>query len=145
MADLRAEQILDAIVTNLTAGLTETVSRDRLNPPAVPSVSVSMGPDDPTEEFGSSNLAFIDSVLTVYVDCYVKTSAEPITKALNEIRKSVHIQMMENNTQGLAFVISTRPGGAESHDLDQEGETPAGSMRTIWDIHYRSSLLDASA
>jgi len=145
MADLRAEQILDAIVTNLTGGLSETVYRDRLNPHLVPSVSVAMGPDDPTEEYGASNLAFIDSVLTVYVDCFVKTSAVNITQALNAIRKSVHVQMMESYTQGLGFVINTRPGGAEPPDLDQAGETPAGSLRTVWEIHYRTSLIDASA
>lgn len=148
MADHRAEQIVVAVLAKVT-GLTTTgtrVFRGRVYPlqdNEEPGLCVFMGPDNPEEpEAGKFNL--IDSMLTVTVSAYVKTSTSQVDTVLNQIRKEVTIALQAVYTQGLAFVLDTIEGTA-TPSLSGEGDKPSGYLNMDWKIQYRRSRLDPSA
>lgn len=143
----RAEQILSAIESNLT-GLATTganVFRGRvytLDDSEVPAITIYQGSDDPLGEYGPSNVAFLDSELQIKVTAHVKTSAKAETE-LNQIRREVHIALMNDYQQGLPdIVLTTFPLGASAPLLLGDGETPTALMDMHWAVHYRSSIDD---
>lgn len=147
MADHRAEQIIDAVVTTLT-GLTQTnnnVFRGRVHAvPEVrlPALCVYQGED---KQIGQYSQAKIDSELTILVEALVKTSAEQVDELLNQIRKEVTIALQADYTQGLSFVLNTIEGDASAPELSGEGEKPSAALKLEWKFHYRRSRTDPSA
>ena len=143
----RAETIIAKVVTTLT-GLTTTgdnVVRGRVyavEDDALPALSIYMGTDEPIGEDGPTNFTFQDSDLLVRVKIHVKTVSTQVDTLLNLIRREVHVAMMADHTQGLAFVHTTKPLGAEEPDLSGEGEQPSAEMDVNWLIQYRAPILD---
>jgi len=148
MALHRAEQILAAVLTNVT-GLTSTgtrVARDRIDEVNCDSgavLGVEMGADNVLEG-SDKNMAFIDSSLDVEIDVYVKTNSG-LTTALNLSRKEVHIALYTDYTQGLSFVVDTRYTGASAPESSGDAEKPVTKQRLTYEIHYRHSIADPSA
>jgi len=143
----RAEVIISTIVTNLT-GLTTTgtnINRGRvytIEDTELPALSVFMGSDDPIGDNGPTNFTFQDSDLLVRIRIHVKSASTQVDTLLNLIRREVHVAMMSDYTQGLAYVINTVPLGAEEPDLSAEGEQPTAEMDLNWIIQYRAPILD---
>lgn len=148
MADHRAEQIADALVTKVT-GLATTganVFRGRVHeiPEAsLPALCVYVGSDVPRSDGGSSSYRYIDGDLTVMVEAVAKASTG-VDSTLIQIRKEVTIALQADVTQGLAFVMNTEEGPA-TIDLNGDGDKPVGRMRMDWSIRYRRSRTDPSA
>ncbi len=145
MADLRAEQIMSAVLTAVT-GLATTganVERDRDYPTdADNSISVEQGSDTVLEEQGN---AFIDSMLEFSVVAYVKKN-NTYTTQINQIRKEVHIALMADRQLGLpGIVIDLIPLGAEQPEVAANSEKPVVRMPINFQVLYRHSITDASA
>ena len=139
----RAEQVLDAIVSILTAAGIQGVGKHRLleydKLTELPALSVRMGPDTPP---GISNIPIIDSELTVSIVAIASaaTEAEVVT-ALMALRSSTHIALMADRTLGLAFVSDCRYGGALIPELETDkAEHVAGRLETQWIVPYRMNL-----
>ena len=148
MADHRAEQIVSAVVANVT-GLTTTatrVYRGRVYPmqeSEFPGLCVYLGDDSPSVP--RQNVAFIDSDLTVNIDAYVKSSSAQIDSLLMTIRKEVTIALMASRSQGLSFVHDTEEGQTSEPQLNGEGDKPVAVLRMPWMFRYRRSVTDPSA
>ena len=146
----RAEVILQTLVSNLT-GLTTTgtnVVRGRvyaIEDDAHPALSVYMGTDDPIGENGPTNIAFQDSDLLVRITAHVKSVSTQVDTLLNQIRSEVHQAMMSDHTQGLSYIITTIPLGADEPELGGDGEQPTATMDMNWLIRYRSPILSPEA
>ncbi len=138
----RAEQIIAAVVTNVT-GLTTTganVNRGRTTPEdAVTSdwLDVFLGPDAPNDD--NQNWTITDSELTVYIDINCKTSSSQIDTRLNLIRSEITVALWTDYQQGLSFVTEMREGPADEPQLSGEANKPAATMRTTWLFRYRRS------
>jgi len=149
MADHRAEQILQAVVANVT-GLATTgnhVTRARATPQAtgaLPALAVYQGPDVPLDA-DLQSMQYLDVELTVYIDILVATEAQQVDSLLNQIRVEIARALWADYQQGLSFVIEMREGSADEPMLVGEGERPAASMRTAWIFKYRRSRTDPSA
>lgn len=146
----RAQQIVDSIKTalesNVTPGWTvyrhRTASLDR-SELELPAASVTIGPDHPLDSSGQSNLAFIDGLLelaVILVD--QKSTEEDLMESLLEMRRQAHITVLTDRTQGLAFVIDTRYGGADAPNISANGSMFDGEIHTRWAVHYRMNLAD---
>jgi|GEM_PF-6703433 len=149
----RAEQLIDAIIDNIgtTTAAGEHVyswaARSLPNEPYL--IEIQSGADD----IESIAINTIDSWLTVFVDLHTN-GQQPVPRergalpAYKEnlflLRKDVHIEIMRDITQGLGFVIDTKPAGALEPQLNGDGESVAAFMRTVWQIKYRSSINDPS-
>ncbi|MEK9725756.1 MAG: hypothetical protein VW405_20050 [Rhodospirillaceae bacterium] len=149
MADHRAEQIVQAVITKVT-GLTTTGSRVYRSRTAdladanLPALVVFMGPDQPRSDGGSSSFRYLDGDLTVAIEAVVKeTSDTAAEQKLNLIRKEVAIALQADVTQGLSFVLNTTEGTA-TPDLERSDKV-RGSMRMDFVFHYRRSRTDPSA
>lgn len=142
----RAETIIDTVKTRVT-GLATTgtrVFRGRgypLQEADLPALLLYMGADD---VIGDLSAALLDCQLQVHVDAVVKTTAQ-VDTTLNLIREEVTIALQADHTQGLAFVIDTAEQGADEPDISNDGEQPAGSLRTRWLISYRRSRTNPGA
>ncbi|MFZ5697766.1 MAG: hypothetical protein ACOY9J_03435 [Pseudomonadota bacterium] len=150
MALHRAEQIVEAVIANIT-GLTTTgdnVFRSRtaeLPDNRTPALVVYLGPDAPRSDGGSSSYRYIDGDLTVFVVAAVKGRTDALTETkLNLIRKEVTIALMADHTQGLSFVIDTTEGQAVP-EINGDGDKPVGRLRMEFTFHYRRSRTDPSA
>lgn len=147
MADLRAEQIMDALQTAITS-LTTTganVIRAQAYPSEdteLPGLALYMGPDTPVQHLQSG---FIDWELEVVIQSRVKEANTQIDQTLNLIRKEVHVALLTDRTQGLAFVSDTEPGPAGRPQLDNSGEQPSATQELAYVIRYRTSETDLSA
>ena len=149
MADHRAEQILQAVVANVT-GLATTgnnVTRARATPQAagaLPALAVYQGPDVPLDA-DLQSVQYLDVEFTVYIDILVATATQQVDTLLNQIRVEIARALWADYQQGLSFVIEMREGSADEPMLVGEGELPAASMRTAWIFKYRRSRTDPSA
>jgi len=151
VADHRREQILDAIVSQLT-GLTTTstrVFRGRAYPLAdtdLPAILIYQGEDNPTSENSSEAVyQFIDSTLTVAIEACAMSTSTVVDQILNQIDKEAWIALMSTLNLGLSFVHYHSPIGAQEPRLSGEGERPIGCLRRNWTVYYRSSRTDPSA
>lgn len=149
MADHRAEQIVDAVIGKVT-GLTTTgarVYRSRtadLADANLPALVVSLGPDTPRSDGGSSSWSYIDGDLEIQIAGVVKeTSDSAAEEKLNLIRKEVTIALMADYRQGLSFVMNTTEGQA-APELERSDKV-RGTMRMAFTFHYRRSRTDPSA
>lgn len=149
MADLRAEQIMAAVVT-LVTGLTTTgnrVQRGRVyNVEEVPALTVFQAADAPLDaDDGQRNIAYVDSELLVRIRAHVKTADDQIDTQLNQIRKEIYEAMSPHNALGLAFVRQVIWRGADEPALSGQGDQPAATLDMNFAVRYRHSATDASA
>lgn len=154
MADHRALQILAALVSNIgtstSAGTNVYRNPGRQLPDSADlAIAVAYGSDS-EPDYNSSTA---DSWLTVFVDLLARDQ-QPLEResgavpdyeaALLGLRKEVHINIMSDITQGLAFVIDTESQGAGEIDYGPDAEHVLATMRTVWRIKYRTSVGDPS-
>ena len=103
-----------------------------------------MGEDTPLGADGAQNLAFLDRDLEILLTGYAQAVSGADT-TLNAIREEVHIALMADRTQGLAYVHDTIPGDAEEPDVSEDSETPTVRQVTRWIFRYRHSVTDPGA
>jgi len=147
----RIEQLIDALVTNLEADAniaTGSVYRTRTTPLAdtdLPAYAIELGQDVPLNALGPDNLAFIDWQQIIFIDCYAKSTAADIDNIFLDMRDNVHRSLMADYTQGLNFVMTTIPSGAEEPVLDSSGEQKTMVYRVAWEFRLRTSINNLSA
>jgi hypothetical protein len=145
MATLLAENIMRAVVSKLAVGLEYvTVERGRVDPfpdGALPGIGIYQGADEPREE---GAWPFIDSLLEVRTEVAARgeTLAE-VESALNDLRRRVHLLMMEPGALALAYVVDIVPIGTDEPTIEPGAERLSGSMVVRWGIHYRSTWIDS--
>ena len=143
----RAESILSAVETTLT-GLATTgtrVQRGRVYPvETAPALSIYMGSDDTSGDYGATNLGFVDRMLEVVVRSHIKVTTDLDTD-LNQIRAEVYAAMMADYTIGLAYIINTWLVSDAQPSLSADGEQPTATQDMIYRVHYRHSYASAEA
>ena len=144
----RYETLIDALVTNISAeaGVDPAkVFRNRVqmfDDSELPAYVVVLGADAPLNELGPDNLAFIDWELIVFVDCYLRTVATSPDQEFLDMRARVHRALMADVFQGLSYILTTIPAGADEPVIDNEGERKNSVYRTNWVFRVRTSLAD---
>lgn len=144
----RIETLIDAVITNIQAegGVDPAkVFRNRVQPlddAELPAYVVILGPDEPLNELGPDNLAFIDWQLVLFVDVAIRSVSVSLDQELLDMRARVHRALMANQTQGQTFVITTIPAGSEDPIIDDSGERKNATYRTNWAFHIRTSVTD---
>ena len=144
MADLRAEQILNAVLaiveTTTTAG--GDVVRDRDAPAeSESSISIEQGGDTPVDL--QSNTV-VDSVLDISIVATVIKN-DTYSTQINLIRKEVYVAMMADRELGLPdFVSDTWQVNTEKPEAFEEGGTTVMKMPINFQVSYQHSLTDAS-
>lgn len=142
----RIEQLIDALVTNLEAdpGITPgTVHRSRVETLAdteLPAYNIEIGADTPLNPLGPDNVAFIDWAQSIFIDLYAKSTAVAIDNIFLDMRSFVHRALMADVTQGLSFILTTIPGGADEPVLDASGEQKTITYRTVWEFRLRTNI-----
>ena len=152
----RAEQVVDAAQSRLQAhallaGVNvlqhRVLSLSSLDQ-ELPAVSITLGDDEPLDEDGSSNLAFFDSQQTLIFRIVVKGEPQDdeqhVISALQNLRRSIHVALMVDDSLALAFVIGTRYGGADAPQLEVQDEHLTGILDCRWLVHYRMNIADPS-
>ncbi len=144
----RYETLIDAVIVNIQAeaGVDSTkVYRNRvqaINDTELPAYVIALGPDQPLNELGPDNLAFIDWEVFLFVDLFIRTVAASPDQEFLDMRARVHRALMADHTQGLSFVMTTIPAGADEPIIDDEGERKSAVYRTNWVFRVRTSLAD---
>ncbi len=144
------EQAVTAMEANIAADATviadgATVTRARTGPwqgADLPAYVLTYGPDSPLGELGPDNVRFIDWEFVVFVDYYDKLTTTAIDSVLQAARANIHRALMADVTQGLAFVLTTIPNGADEPLLDDAVEQKTIAYRTNWVIRLRTSIDD---
>ena len=144
------EQTVAAMEANIAADATviadgATVTRARTGPwqgADLPAYVLTYGPDAPLGELGPSNTRFIDWEFVVFVDYYDKLTTAAIDTVLQDARANVHRALMADVTQGLAFVLTTIPQGADEPLLDDQVEQKTIAYRMNWVVRLRTSIDD---
>jgi hypothetical protein len=109
----------------------------------LPAISIEFGEDRPFDDDGASNMAFIDSLLTVNTVSIVAGTVEVEVKArLLDLRHHAHKGIMSDRTLGLAFVADVRYQGANEPEFNTEGQGIVGSLTSSWAVHYRMNITD---
>jgi len=151
MADHRVEQILVAIETTLKADGTFSVFRAPLdalqnNLQDVPAACIFLGEEIPRGDTGFEVMGSYSAAVSVWVDVWDQADQSTnIETNLLELRKLVHIALMQSTRLGLAFVFNLAPLGADEPELSSDGSAISGKLRTNWLVEYRSSVEDPSA
>lgn len=146
MADLKAEQIIAAVIAVLDATATAgaNVIRGQLYQSyasQLPGIAVYMGADEPEQE---STQALVDWYLQIKIQIRAETNTS-LESTISLIRKEIHIALMADPTFALGFVRDTVPGIANEPVLSGEGETPIGIQDLVYEISYRAARNDLSA
>ena len=142
----RIEQLIDALVTNLEAdpAITPgTVYRARVAALAdteLPAYNIEIGADVPINPLGPDNVAFIDWSNQIFIDLYAKSTAANIDNIFLDMRSYVHRALMADYTQGLSFIMTTIPAGADEPVLDNSGEQKTITYRTAWEFRLRTDI-----
>lgn len=143
----RAEQIMDALTTVLSALAPATVDkvvRGRHSPFAAninKAIAIYQGPDEVIDNSGWNN---VYSDLTIYIDIHVRTSSAQVDQEINAICKVITSTIWANHTLGLSFVIDTEEGASEEPEILGEGNKPTSVMRTSWRFKYRRDRTNPS-
>jgi hypothetical protein len=144
----RIETLIDQVKTNLgaDAGIDATkVFSNRvadLNDTELPAYNVVLGPDNPINELGPANVAFIDWEQALFIDLYERSILDDIDAVFLTMRRNVHRALMADVTQGLNFVLTTVPAGADEPIISDEGERKNMVYRTNWLFWIRTSIND---
>jgi hypothetical protein len=144
----RVEQLIDALVTQLEADpgiVVGSVYRARVETLAdteLPAYNIEIGADTPINPLGPDNVAFIDWAQSIFIDLYAKSTAVDIDNIFLDMRNFVHRSLMDDVTQGLSFILTTIPGGADEPVLDASGEQKTITYRTNWEFRLRTNIDD---
>lgn len=108
----------------------------------LPAIDVSLASDSPVSEFGTDNLAYIDSLLDVKVTMYAKASSkQDLLIELMRLRSASHqVVMAGDRAHGLSYVIDTRYGGAAEPEVNTDGSMVTGILETAYTVHYRMAV-----
>ena len=144
------EQSVAAMQANIAANAQviadgATVVRARVGPwqdSELPAYVLTYGPDAPLGELGPDNVRFIDWEFVVFVDYYDKLTTTTIDTVLQQARANIHAALMADVTQGLAFILTTIPQGADEPLIDDAIEKKTIAYRTNWIIRLRTSIDD---
>lgn len=142
----RIETLITTLVTRLEADAAiavGSVHRARTSPFAdteLPAYNIEIGADTPLNELGPDNVAFIDWAQQIFIDCYDKSTTVNIDNVFLDMRRNVHRSLMADVTQGLTFILTTIPAGADEPVLDHSGEQKTMSYRTSWEFRLRTSI-----
>ena len=146
----RAIQILDALATAVQSDL-HSVFKHRMQPVSeefqeLPASILRIGDDSPIDDDGASNLAYIDSVLTVEVEHLVRELDEQAAiEKLLDLRTLTHTKFMAGDrTAGISFVIDIKYAGASAPEIDVQTDKTAGALTSRWLVHYRMNTADPS-
>jgi len=145
---LLAEQIMQAVIAALEAGVDADVFRGRVDPLAADTqfaIGVFQGSELPVGDLGRQNMGFMDQELEVRTEVAARSTQENIETDLNELRRQVHLLLMAANPLGLAYVIDVRPDGVDEPTLDGTTEQYTGTMVLNWIVYYRHQHDDAGA
>ena len=138
----RAAQIVDAIDGLIRARVSaagvkvfkHTRTRLDYEQDELPAISIDYGEDSPDVGATLNELA---SVLTVEFNAVAQAPIEAeLHDTLMELRAEIHVALMANFNLGLQFVEWTQYGPVDAPDINQEGETITGSLKSRWLIHY---------
>lgn len=152
----RALQIVDAVKAELIAAsavpgaVSMSVYRQRTDDLDVsqlelPAACLMFSQDVPFSDLGNTNLAFIDSLLTLQIVIVAEGGPQDsVIESLMAMRVQVHKAVMADVTQGLAFVIATRYGGVDAPTFSTDGDRDSGALISVWHIHYRMNIFDPS-
>lgn len=150
MADHLREQILDAVVTNVT-GLATTganVHRFRFYPQGdanLPSLNVLQGTDDPVDDLAPESVYhYVDRRLTVFVEARAQATTGQVDETLNQIAKEVTVALKSSITQGISSVRNTVEGPTEEPEASEEGSKKTAMLVMTWYLDYRTSRTDPS-
>jgi hypothetical protein len=143
----RILQIVDRVADLHTADTAKIYKNRRQSLSAreqeLPATSIDIGEDSPIDADGASNLSFLDSVLTLAVTHRDQSgSEEELIEALIRMRTETHVALMADRSLGLDFVIDTQYAGALEPELDEPNDGFAGSLTSIWRVHYRMNITD---
>ncbi len=144
------EQSVVAMQANIAANAQviadgATVTRARVGAwqdSELPAYVVTYGPDAPLGELGPSNTRFIDWEFVVFVDYYDKLTTAQIDSVLQDARANVHVALMADVTQGLNFILTTIPQGADEPLIADTIEKKTIAYRMNWVIRLRTSIDD---
>lgn len=142
----RIKTLIDQLVTNLgaDAGVDATkVYTNRVadfNDTELPGYNVVLGTDQPQNELGPSNLSYIDWNQVIFVDCYVRSILADADTVFLDMRRNIHRALMADHTQGLSFVTTTIPAGAEEPIIDDAGDRKNFVYRTTWVFQLRTAI-----
>lgn len=142
----RIETLITTLVTTLEADASITVGsvhRARVEPLAdteLPAYNIELGADVPLNPLGPDNVAFIDWSQQIFIDCYAKSMAVSVDNIFLDMRRNIHRALMADVTQGLNFVMTTIPAGADEPVLDSSGEQKTLTYRTSWEFRLRTSI-----
>lgn len=144
----RIKTLIDTLVTNIgndaavdaTKVFTNRVAD--LNDTELPAYNVVLGPDAPLSELGPTNVAFIDWNQALFIDLYARTILADADATFLQMRAAVHRALMADYTQGLNFVTTTIPAGADEPNIDNAGDRKSLVYRTNWVFQLRTSIDD---
>lgn len=145
----RAEQIIAAVVANVT-GLTTTttnVNRGRSTPQDAATtdwLDVYLGSDESVTD-DDKNWSVTDSELTIFIDINCKTNSSQIDTRLNLIRSEITVALWDDYQQGLSFITEMTEGQADQPDINGETGKKTATMRTTWLFKYRRSTTNPDA
>lgn len=109
----------------------------------LPATSIDIGEDTALDDDGASNFSFLDSIATIAVTHRAKAdNEEALLAELIRLRTETHVALMADRSLGLAFVIDTRYAGAQEPAIDEPNDAIAGSLTSIWRVHYRMNITD---
>ena len=89
---------------------------------------------------GPSLVQHIDWLATFGVDLHVRAKEAAWYPALMSLWAETHAALMADQTQGLAYVVTTDPMEAGEPDPDPDGDMIHAEMRTVWRLHIRTSV-----
>jgi len=135
----RAEDILDALETQLTGLLTTAsyVYRGYDQVLAVPALQIKMGVDAPID----SSVQKVDRTLAIDIEVYVKAS-ESTDSELNQVRAEAYAALMAQPQLGLTFVVNTDFENDGAPD-QRDNTSPIVKQTLNYAVHYRHSYLSA--
>ena len=76
------------------------------------------------------------------MDLFLRTVAASTDQEFLDMRARVHRALMADVTQGLTYVLTTIPSGADEPIIDDEGERKSAVYRTNWVFRVRTSIAD---
>lgn len=146
----RAGQILNAaaaaVAGRATLGasvfkhLAATLSEDAQE---LPAIGVRLGDDDVLSDAGVTNLAFLDSAVTLRFKTYaVASDQEALGEELLRLRSEVHRALFADQTLGLPFVMGITYGGALEPETDDGASRFIGRQELAVRVLYRMNLTD---
>ena len=143
MADHKAIQVLDAVVTLLTGLATTGANIKKSRAYAVqttPAITVGLG----AETVRQFLPAFIDRELNIEIDIHVKATETTLDNSIQQVRKEIFIALMADPKIGLDFVIEIEPVSTAEAVINSDSEYPTALVSETWRVIYRHSITDAS-